>query len=151
MAIREPDSLHLRVLVLELSFMITCAFLVQSSGCLLLLLFLFTFFFFLSFLIQTGTTVLNQELRTSWIYLTRDFKFQFTALNYPATTNIHHILNGKGMIIPQCVTQHRTSCCFWYCHHQHMYLALLASSEDTVIDSKIFFTAVYIQSMKACL
>lgn len=67
-------------------------------------------YFFFPFLIQTGTTVLNQELRTSWIYLTRDFKFQFTALNYPATTNMimplmakawsfHNVLHNTGLAV----------------------------------------------------
>lgn len=49
------------------------------------------------------------------------------------------MFNGKGVIILQCVMQQSTCCWFWYCHHQHTGLTLLASSDDTVIDSKLFF------------
>jgi len=49
----------------------------------------------------------------------------------------NNMFNSNGVIIPQHVMQQRTSW-FLYCRHQHMRLALLASSEDTVVDSKLF-------------
>lgn len=68
------------------------------------------------------------------------FQVSIYTLNYPAITlYVYHMFNGEGVIILQCVAQQRTCCWFWYCHHQHTVLTLLASSDDTVIDSKVFF------------
>lgn len=99
---------------------------------------IFIYFFFSFF--NTNWNYCTKSGTTNFLNLPNT-RFQISVYGFKLSSyhKYDHAFNGKGMIIPQCVTQHRTSCCFWYCHHQHMYLALLASSEDTVIDSKIFF------------